>query len=301
MRQRDVLEAGPQRQAFRVAGLQLDYQAAGAVSELFGFVEAFFRRAVEVFQVRQLVAGDRVFLQVGHQHAELGTPVADVVLADDVVAQELQHARNAVTDDGRAQVADVHFLGQVGCRHVDHHLLRRAGFARTQVGIGQGGIQAVGQGVGVLEEVEEAGAGDLDLADVGAGRQGIDQFLGQVARLHAGRLGQHHGDVAGEVAVGLVPGVFHLDRRRQPFRQHTVGDELGEGLLDQLANGVFHGDLFSTASAVSAWMRRWKNWALSVAGSRLPTFGRQAGGHKRQEKAASHPPGACLPLVTRSL
>jgi hypothetical protein len=25
---------------------------------------------------------------------------------------------------------------------------------------------------------------------------------------------------------------------------------LGEGLLDQLANGVFHGDLFSTASAV---------------------------------------------------
>ncbi|MNS68764.1 hypothetical protein D3C72_1020520 [compost metagenome] len=205
-----------------------------------------------------------------------------MVLADHIIAEELQHARHAVTDDGRTQVADVHLLGQVGCRHVDHNLLRRAGLARAQVGVGQCGIQAVGQGVGVLEEVEEAGAGDLDLADVGAGRQGIDQFLGQVARLHAGRLGQHHGDVAGEVAVGLVPGVFHLDRRRQPFRQHTVGDELGEGLLDQLANGVFHGDLFSTASAVErldaqveklgiirGWGRVANLWGATIKGSML--------------------------------
>lgn len=44
--------------------------------------------------------------------------------------------------------------------------------------------------------------------------------------------------------MGLVPSVFHLDRRRQAFRQHTFVDELGEGLLDQLANGVFHGLLF---------------------------------------------------------
>ncbi|MNZ37410.1 hypothetical protein D3C78_548550 [compost metagenome] len=244
VRQRDVLEASPQLQAFRVAGLQLDHQATGTVGELFGFVEALFRCAVEVFQVRQLVAGDRVFLQVGHQHAELGAPVADVVLTDHGVAEEFENAGHAVADDGRAQVADVHLLGQVRCRQVDHHLLLRAGFLHAQLGVGQGRIQARGQGLGILEEVEKARAGNLDLADLLVGRQRGDELLGQVARLHAGRLGQHHRDVAGEVAVGLVPGVFHLDRRRQPFRQHTVGDELGEGLLDQLANGVFHGLLF---------------------------------------------------------
>ena len=112
------------------------------------------------------------------------------------------------------------------------------------LGVGQRGVQARGQGLGVLEEVEEAGAGDFGFADVLVSRQRGDDFFSQIARFHAGRLGQHHGDVAGEVAVGLVPGVFHLNRRRQAFRQHTFVDELGEGLLDQLANGVFHGLLF---------------------------------------------------------
>jgi hypothetical protein len=117
----------------RVAGLQLDHQATGAVGELFGLVEALLGGAVEVFQVRQLVAGDRVFLQVGHQHAELGAPVAHVVLADHFVAEELQHPGHAVADDGRAQVADVHLLGQVRRRQVDHRALRRAGLAHADV------------------------------------------------------------------------------------------------------------------------------------------------------------------------
>ncbi len=264
VRQRDVLEARPQRQALRIAGLQLDHQAPGAGGEFLGLVEAFLRGAVEVFQVRQRFAGDRVFLQVGQQHAELGAPVAHVVLADHRVAEELEHAGDAVTDDGRTQVADVHLFGQVGRRQVDDHLFGGAGFAYAQVVVGQRRVQALGQGVSVLEEVEEPGTGDLDFADVGAGRQRRDQLVGEVARLHARRLGQHHGDVAGEVAMGLVAGVLHLNRWRQPFRQHTVGDELGESLLDQLANGVFHRVLVSTANAASASMRRWKNWTLSV-------------------------------------
>ena len=44
--------------------------------------------------------------------------------------------------------------------------------------------------------------------------------------------------------MGLVAGVFDLNRRRQAFWQHTFSDELGDGLLDELANGVFHGLLF---------------------------------------------------------
>ncbi|MNO93814.1 hypothetical protein D3C76_854200 [compost metagenome] len=242
--QRDVLELGPQGQAIGVAGLQLDHQATGAVGELFGFVEALLGGAVEVLQVRQLVAGDRVFLQVSHQHAELGAPVADVVLTDHFVTEEFQYAGYAVANDGRAQVADVHLFGQVRCRQVDHGALRRASLAHANVSISQCGIEAVGQGLGVLEEIDEARAGDFGLGDVLVGRQCGNDFFRQVARLHARRLGQHHGDVAGEVAVLLVAGVFHLDRRRQAFRQHTFVDELGEGLLDQLANGVFHGLLF---------------------------------------------------------
>ncbi|MNE57873.1 hypothetical protein D3C80_1528630 [compost metagenome] len=155
-----------------------------------------------------------------------------MVLADHGVTEKLQYARHGIANDGRTQVANVHLFGQVRSRQVDHHLLLRASLGNAQLGIGQCGVQASSQGLGVLEEVQKARAGDLDLAHLLVGRQRGDDFLCQVTGLHAGRLGQHHGDVAGEVAVGLVPGVFHLDRRRQPFRQHTVGDELGEGLLD---------------------------------------------------------------------
>jgi hypothetical protein len=37
-----------------------------------------------------------------------------------------------------------------------------------------------------------------------------------------------------------------------------------------MANGVFHDALFHRKRG-SAWMRGWKNWALSVAGATLPT------------------------------
>ena len=163
-----------------------------------------------------------------------------MVLADHRVAEELQYARHAVADDGRAQVADVHFLGQVGRGQVDHHALRRAVLAYAERGVSQRSFQALSQGIAVLEEIEEAGAGDFHLGDLLVGWQGSDQLLGQVARLHAGGFGQHHGDVAGEVAVALVLGVLHLDGRRQARRQHAFGGQAVEGLLDQVANAVFH-------------------------------------------------------------
>ncbi|MNJ57189.1 hypothetical protein D3C77_527680 [compost metagenome] len=114
MAQRDVVETLPQAQALGIAGLQANHQLAGAVGELGGFVEAFLCRTVELLEIGQLAfGGRRLLLQVGQQHAELGAPVADMVLPDHVVAEEGQHARDGVADDGRAQVADVHFLGQV--------------------------------------------------------------------------------------------------------------------------------------------------------------------------------------------
>ena len=57
------------------------------------------------------------------QHAERRAPVADVVLADDAVAEEVEHAHQRVADDRGAQVADVHLLGDVRRRVVDDHRL----------------------------------------------------------------------------------------------------------------------------------------------------------------------------------
>ncbi|MNN18548.1 hypothetical protein D3C81_1317600 [compost metagenome] len=108
------------------------------------------------------------------------------------------------------------------------------------MGVGEGGIEAAGQPGFVLEEVQEAGAGDINFGDLRVRGQRRLQLDGQVARLHRGRFGQHQGDVAGVVAVGSILGGFHLDVRRQAGRQGAVFGQAGEGLLDQLADGVFH-------------------------------------------------------------
>jgi hypothetical protein len=47
-------------------------------------------------------------------HAELGTPVTDMVLPDHVVADEPQDVAQGVTDHRRPQMADVHLLGDIG-------------------------------------------------------------------------------------------------------------------------------------------------------------------------------------------
>ena len=57
------------------------------------------------------------------EHAELGAPVSHVVDAQGLVAEVLHEARDAVTNDGGAEVPHVHLLGDVGRREVDGHAL----------------------------------------------------------------------------------------------------------------------------------------------------------------------------------
>jgi hypothetical protein len=63
---------------------------------------------------RGLGAGDLVLAVPRDQHAKLRAPVADVILANDLVAKETQHAGEDVADNRCAQMADVHLFGNVG-------------------------------------------------------------------------------------------------------------------------------------------------------------------------------------------
>jgi len=167
-----------------------------------------------------------------------------VILADDGVAEGFKHPRHGVADDGGAQVADVHFLGEVWRGVIDHHTLGGDVGAHAQLRIGQCSLQLGSQPAGILEEVDKAGAGDVDRGDGLMGGQRGDQLLGQIARLHAGRLGQHHRQVAGEVAVSLVAGIFDLNRGRKVGRQHAVGLEAVYSVGKQLADQVLHGVVY---------------------------------------------------------
>ena len=93
----------------------------------------------------------------------------------------------------------------------------------------------------VQEEIDESGAGDLDLGHRRMGGQrGFDGF-GDLARVLARSLREAHGDVPGEVAMGGVARALHFDvdgalrGGYQGFGQR--GERLPQQGLDQALQG----------------------------------------------------------------
>jgi len=161
--QRDLDQALPRLAGGRVAGLQLDHTFARARRERLVSVQMSVGPSVQLLCTGQ-VEGGQIQPLIGDlldQHAELASPVADVVLCDHLVAERAQHPVEAVTDDRRAQVADVHLLGHVGRRVVDDHALgiSHRHDARPRIGelVGYGRSQYVGPD----PEVDEARPGHL--------------------------------------------------------------------------------------------------------------------------------------------
>ncbi len=201
-----IHEGVPEAQRVLVAGLQQHDPLAAALGEDRIGVELGPGLPVEGLEVGEgeLARGGRVARvdEVLEEHAEGGAPVAQVVLADDVVAEELQHAHDGVADDRRAEVADVHLLGHVGRGVVDDHHLG-PGVGRHAEPVVGGHLQQQRAEEALRDhEVDEPRPGDLALLD-GALERGC-------------RAGQHvGGDVAGrtteplgqrQCAVSLVVG-----------------------------------------------------------------------------------------------
>ena len=94
---------------------------------LFGFGLFFLAIDAEELLAHLLWIGGIMVARFGHTQmpdrqnhaAELRAPVADVVLLDDAVALEIEHAHQSISDDRRAEVADVEFLGDVGAAVID--------------------------------------------------------------------------------------------------------------------------------------------------------------------------------------
>ena len=84
------------------------------------------------------------------------------------------------------------------------------------------------------EEIDEAGAGNLDLHHGVACSQPGDNLFGDVARLAPCRLGEHQRQVAGEVTVGAVAGALDHDLGRDVGRQCAVGLQGGDRVGQQL-------------------------------------------------------------------
>jgi hypothetical protein len=156
------------------------------------------------------------------------------------VADRLEQIGDRRAVGSAAAVADVQRAGRVGGDEFDLH-----GTPGTEIAaaVARARIQHLADhavvGGGREMEIDEARPGDLDLGDLRGGRQRGDDLVGDVARLGARGLGERHGHIAGEVAVGAVAGALDLDGDGEVRREtaaslqavHGVGQELFEMLL----------------------------------------------------------------------
>ena len=138
---------------------------------------------------------------------DLAAAVVDVVLALDLVADRLEQADEGVAVGGVAAAADVQRPGRVGGDELDQDP-----FGRVGRGPGRGSSPDSARrchrppvpGVGE-EEVDEAGAGDLDPLDAAALAAELALELraeaaGDVARVFPERRGEQHRGVRAVVA-----------------------------------------------------------------------------------------------------
>ena len=203
VRERNIDKLFPQCQHGFIAALQLHNVFACGIGKGRVFVKAHFGGAVKLLQIRQLERGI-VFLlldQISDQHAKLRTPVADVVLADNVVAHKFQYARNAVADDAGTQVADVHFLCQIGRGIVDNDGLRFVGFRYTETRVVQSRMNVLGKKFRTQAQVDKAGSGDFRAFNYGVVGQCFGHLLRQFARILFGFFRRTHHAVDLEIAV----------------------------------------------------------------------------------------------------
>lgn len=102
LRHRDINQLTPHLTEIGITALQFDDVVTRALGKRFIFVIMLFRIAVKSFEIRQRHVA-RVFLllffQPGDKHTELGTPVADVVSANNMMAQKLQRAYCRIADN----------------------------------------------------------------------------------------------------------------------------------------------------------------------------------------------------------
>ena len=196
-------ELPPESPVFGVSRMQLRGLGSGGLLDgpVTG-LNPILRQAVEPSElghgiggVSSLVSG---VLPAPEDHAELRSPVAQVVVADDMMAQGLEDPGQAVANHGRADVPDVHGLGDIGRREVDHHRSRPSGGHNSQLP----GAQQVGQAVrypGIVQpDVQKARSRDLGRPRHRLQIHGVSNLRGQNTRVDPQGLGKGH------AAVGLV-------------------------------------------------------------------------------------------------
>ncbi len=172
-------------------------------------------------------------------HAELRAPVADVVVADDLMAEEPQHAAQRVADHRRADVAHVHGLGHVRRGVVDDEGPRPGRRRNAEPRIGRGRREPLDEPRLFEAKVDEARAGDFRrLAEIVEG-EAADHLGRHFAGRPAEAFAQWHGQVC--LVIAELRLLAAADRVQQPGRIVDQPCQRGAEPLFQIGKDTHRG------------------------------------------------------------
>ena len=175
------------------------------------------------------------------QDLHLASGIVDVVLAAHVVADRLQQVGDRCAERRMPPMADVQRPGRVRGDEFHQYAAPTAQLRPSVSGTFiEDAREFAAIGVRLDEEIQKAGAGDLDPLDGLVRRHCGQQGLGELARILARGLGELHGQVTGEVAVLRVASAFDFDAERTSRgRHHLIGQRL-ERRPQQFFDQDFH-------------------------------------------------------------
>ncbi len=178
-----------------------------------------FRDLADVLAERLAVAQEGR----ARQRIDLGAGIVDIIFAGHGKAGEGEKIGERIAEHGAPAMADMHGAGRVGRDIFDVH---RFAFADGALAIGGALLEHHAQHArpeGRRKcQIDEARSGDLDLVDVRVGGEQRHDALGQRARGRVRGLGQHHGGIGGEIAVGGVLRRLERDAFDARLRRHDA-------------------------------------------------------------------------------
>ena len=159
-----------------------------------------------------------------------------MIVGDDAVAEEPHDARETIADDGRANVTDVHGLGDVRRTEIDDDRFRLGHDRHAEPVILHSGSNLVGDKRRFQPEVDKARAGDSGrFADLGHLKL-RDDLVSQRPRVLLEAFGDRHD------AVGLVVAELRIGTRTNQCRASVLGaDGREQSLFNGISNDVWGG------------------------------------------------------------
>ena len=243
----------PDRAVLGIALLQFEQFLAGKIEERGVLFALGVDQPVEPFHLGERIPLERrpveMLFPANQQLAELGAPIADVIVRDHPVTEQSKDPRQRIAQDRGSDMADMHGLGHVRRTEIDHDRARLFRRHKEPMIAPRGRLQHVGNGVGFKPEVEKTGARHRRRFARLRHVEVAQKIRRQLPRVEFAGFGQRHHGVDLVIAETGIGAGLNLDCAGIGIWQHP-----GQGLSHAVFNETMeHGRIRKKSAAQARW------------------------------------------------